>query len=207
MSTTDNPTDGKIVEYYFTPVSPWAYLGHARFLATAAAAGATVEYKPADYGKIFAVSGGLPLAKRAPQRQAYRLFELKRWSALLELPLHPHPKFFPVSADLAARLIVAAERAGGDIGRLLDGILGAVWAEERNVGDAGTLGAIADAAGLDGQALLAAAETAAVKDAYDAHTEDAIAAQVFGAPTYVYRGEPFWGQDRLDFLERALKAG
>ena len=207
MSTTDNPTDGKIVEYYFTPVSPWAYLGHARFLAIAAAAGATVEYKPADYGKIFAVSGGLPLAKRAPQRQAYRLFELKRWSALLALPLHPHPKFFPVSADLAARLIVAAERAGGDIGRLLGGILGAVWAEERNVGDAGTLGAIADAAGLDGQALLAAAETVAVKDAYDAHTEDAIAAQVFGAPTYVYRGEPFWGQDRLDFLERALKAG
>ena len=207
MSTTDNPTDGKIVEYYFTPVSPWAYLGHARFLAIAAAAGATVEYKPADYGKIFAVSGGLPLAKRAPQRQAYRLFELKRWSALLELPLHPHPKFFPVSADPAARLIVAAERAGGDIGRLLGGILGAVWAEERNVGDAGTLGAIADAAGLDGQALLAAAETTAVKDAYDAHTEDAIAAQVFGAPTYVYRGEPFWGQDRLDFLERALKAG
>ena len=207
MSTTDHPTDGKIVEYYFTPVSPWAYLGHARFLAIAAAAGATIEYKPADYGKIFAISGGLPLAKRAPQRQAYRLFELKRWAALLELPLHPHPKFFPVSADLAARLIVAAEREGGDIGPLLSGILSAVWAEERNVADAGTLSAIADAAGLDGPALLAAAETPAVKDAYDAHTEDAIAAQVFGAPTYVYRGEPFWGQDRLDFLERALKAG
>jgi 2-hydroxychromene-2-carboxylate isomerase len=199
-------TAAKIVEYYFTPVSPWTYLGHDRFLALAAAAGATVEFKPTDYGKVFPVSGGLPLAKRAPQRQAYRLFELKRWSEHLGVPLVPQPKHFPVPADPAARLLCAAERGGDDVASLLGSIMRAIWVEQRNVADAATLIAIADGVGLDGRALQAASETDAVRLAYEAHTEDAIAAQVFGAPTYVFRGEPFWGQDRLDFLERALAA-
>jgi 2-hydroxychromene-2-carboxylate isomerase len=197
----------KLIEYYFTPVSPWAYLGHARFLALAAAAGAAIEYKPTDYGKVFPISGGLPLAKRAPQRQAYRLFEMKRWSAFLDLPLNQHPKFFPVSADLAARAIVAADRDGLDTGRFLAAIMRAVWVEDRDVADPVTLIALADAIGIDGRHLLVAADSDAVRTTYEAHTEDAIAAQVFGAPTYIYRGEPFWGQDRLDFLERALRAG
>ena len=197
----------KHIEYYFTPVSPWAYLGHERFLAIAAAVGATIAYKPTDFGKVFPISGGLPLAKRAPQRQAYRQFELKRWSAYLNLPLNPHPKCFPVSADLASRVVVAADRAGQDAGRLLGAVMRAVWAEERDVSDPATLMALADTIGIEGRHLLLAADTDAVKTAFEAHTEDAIAAQVFGAPTYVYRGEPFWGQDRLDFLERALAAG
>jgi 2-hydroxychromene-2-carboxylate isomerase len=197
----------KLIEYYFTPVSPWTYLGHDRFLALAASVGATVEYKPTDYGKVFPVSGGLPLGKRAPQRQAYRLFEMKRWSSHLGLALNPHPKFFPVSADLAARVLVAADRSGADTGRLLGAVTRAVWAEERDISDPATLIALAESVGIDGRPLLAAADGEAVRTAYEAHTEDAIAAQVFGAPTYVYRGEPFWGQDRLDFLERALAAG
>jgi 2-hydroxychromene-2-carboxylate isomerase len=197
----------KLIEYYFTPVSPWTYLGHDRFLALAASAGATVEYKPTDYGKVFPISGGLPLGKRAPQRQAYRLFEMKRWSSHLCLALNPHPKFFPVSADLAARVLVAADRGGADIGRLLGAVTRAVWAEERDIADPAALIALAESVGIDGRALLDAADGEAVKTAYEAHTEDAIAAQVFGAPTYIYRGEPFWGQDRLDFLERALAAG
>jgi 2-hydroxychromene-2-carboxylate isomerase len=197
----------KLIEYYFTPVSPWTYLGHDRFLALAASAGATVEYKPTDYGKVFPISGGLPLGKRAPQRQAYRLFEMKRWSSHLGLALNPHPKFFPVSADLAARFLVAADRGGADMGRLLSAVTRAVWAEERDIADPTTLIALAESVGIDGRALLDAADGEAVRTAYEAHTEDAIAAQVFGAPTYIYRGEPFWGQDRLDFLERALAAG
>lgn len=197
----------KLIEYYFTPVSPWAYLGHGRLLAAASAAGATVAYKPTDYGKVFPISGGLPLAKRAPQRQTYRQFELKRWSAHLSLPLNPHPKCFPISADLASRVVVAADRAGQDVGRLLGAIMRTVWVDDGDISDPTVLIALADAAGIDGRHLLMAADTDAVRTAFEAHTEDAIAAQVFGAPTYVYRGEPFWGQDRLDFLERALAAG
>ena len=200
-------TTSKLIEYYFTPVSPWAYLGHERFLALAAAAGATAEYKPTDYGKVFPISGGLPLAKRAPQRQAYRLFEMKRWSSYLGLPLNPHPKFFPVSADLASRALVAADRDGRDTGRFLGAIMRAVWVEERDVSDPATLIALAEDVGIEGRSLLVTADSEPVKTAFEAHTEDAIAAQVFGAPTYIYRGEPFWGQDRLDFLERALRVG
>ncbi|MES2943725.1 MAG: DsbA family protein, partial [Pseudomonadota bacterium] len=78
---------GKTIDYFFTPQSPWTYLGHQRFVAIAEAAGATVRVLPVDYGKVFPASGGLPLAKRAPQRQAYRLVELKRFSEHLNIPL------------------------------------------------------------------------------------------------------------------------
>ena len=101
------------VDYYFTPQSPWTYLGHERFARIAKAAGATVNPLPADYAKVFPVSGGLPLGQRAPQRQAYRLVELARFSRALNMPLNPKPKFFPVSGDDAARLIIATARQDG----------------------------------------------------------------------------------------------
>ena len=104
---------GKTVDYYFSPISPWTYLGHARFAEMAQRHGAVINVKPADLGKVFPVSGGLPLAKRAPQRQAYRMVELRRFRDHLKLPLKLQPKFFPVPADLAAQFIVAAGRAGG----------------------------------------------------------------------------------------------
>jgi 2-hydroxychromene-2-carboxylate isomerase len=190
------------IDYYFTPISPWAYLGHERLGAIAARAGAAVRCKPADFGKVFQVSGGLPLAQRAKQRQAYRLFELKRWREFLGVPLTLHPKFFPAASEPAARLILAAPEAQQF--RLAGALLRAVWAEERNIADAATLRAIGTENGLDGERLIAAAEGPEVGARYAALTEEAIERQVFGAPTYVVRDEPFWGQDRLDFVERAL---
>lgn len=194
------------VQYYFAPPSPWAYLGHARFAAIAKAAQAEVDIKPADIGRVFSVSGGLPLAKRPPQRQAYRLQELKRWSEHLNMPLNLHPKFFPVSGDPAACLIIAARTAHGtDAAMNLAGaIMRAVWAEERNIADADTLVAIANMQELDGKQLLQASETPAIQAEYTRNTDEAIAANVFGAPWYIVGGENFWGQDRLDFVERAL---
>jgi 2-hydroxychromene-2-carboxylate isomerase len=103
----------KTVDYYFSPISPWTYLGHARFADMAKRHGAMVNVKPADFGKVFAASGGLPLAKRAPQRQAYRMVELKRFRDYLKTPLNLQPKFFPAPSDLAAQFIIAAGRAGG----------------------------------------------------------------------------------------------
>jgi len=197
---------GKTVDYYFSPMSPWTYLGHARFAEMAQRHGARINVKPADYGKVFPVSGGLPLAKRAPQRQAYRLVELKRFRDHLKLPLNLQPKYFPVPTDLAAQFIVAAGRAGGSDAamRLAGALLRACWAEERNIGDAETLGAICREQGLDAVALAAAAQSDAVKAEYEAYTAEAVARNVFGAPSYVIDGEIFWGQDRLDFVERAL---
>ena len=195
-----------LVDYYFTPVSPWTYLGHARFVQLLRDTGSAVNVRPVDYGAIFPVSGGLPLPKRAPQRQAYRLVELERFRQALGLPLNLQPAHFPVSADLASRLIIAVDRADGPWAALdVAGRLGhAVWAEERNVADPATLAAVLAEAGLPGERLAQAdAPEAAARFAAD--TQTAIAAGVFGAPSYVIDGEIFWGQDRLDFVERKLR--
>lgn len=194
------------IDYYFTPVSPWSYLGHERFVRIARAAGAAVEVLPVDYGAIFPVSGGLPLAKRAPQRQAYRLVELRRFSEHLGLPLNPQPKFFPVDAGPSARLIVAVTlHDGTDAALALTGaLMKAVWAQERNVADEPTLTQILAECGLPPERLAQSRE-AAVDERYQANTQRAIAAGVFGAPSYVVDGEIFWGQDRLDFLERRYR--
>ncbi len=199
----------KICEYFFAPQSPWAYLGHARLSALAEQHGARIEVKPCDLGKVFSQSGGLPLAKRAPQRQAYRLQEMARWSEHLQIPLNLQPAFFPVSGDMAAKLIIATQLAHGNAAALqLSGsIMRALWAEQKNIADADTLAALAnDCEGveLDGRMLLKTADTGAVQTQYEQYTNDALAANVFGSPWYVVDGEGFWGQDRLDFVERAL---
>ena len=198
---------GKTVDYYFSPISPWTYLGHARFAEMAKRHSAVVNVKPVDFGKIFPASGGLPLAKRAPQRLAYRMVELKRFRDYVNVPLNLQPKFFPAPADLAAQFIVAAKRAGGSDAamRLAGAVLRACWAEERNIADAETLRAICAEQGLDAGQLAAAAQSEAVAAEYHGYTDEALARNVFGAPSYVIDSEIFWGQDRLEFVERALR--
>jgi carboxymethylenebutenolidase len=193
------------VSYFFTPVSPWAYLGHERFVRIAQAAGANVELLPVDYGAIFPVSGGLPLAKRAPQRQAYRLVELKRFSEHLGVPLTLQPKFFPADPTAAAQLIIAvAAEDGSAVALALTGaLMKLVWAQERNIADPETLGQVLAECGLPA-ARSDASREAAISQRYQANTQRAIDAGVFGAPSYVVDGEIFWGQDRLEFLERRL---
>ncbi|WP_211453374.1 2-hydroxychromene-2-carboxylate isomerase [Collimonas antrihumi] len=196
----------KLCEYYFAPHSPFAYLGHTRLQALSKQYDVKIALKPCDLSKVFNTSGGLPLAKRAPQRQAYRLEELRRWSEYLQVPLNLHPTFFPVQSDDAAKLIIATQLAHGtEAAMVLTGaIMRAVWAEQRNIADGATLIAIASELGHDGKTLLKSAETASVQSEFDRFTEDAISANIFGSPWYVVDGEPFWGQDRLDFVERAL---
>ncbi len=195
----------KTIDYYFSPVSPWTYLGHARLRDIARRHGASIAPKPVDYGRVFPVSGGLPLKQRAPQRQAYRMVELRRWRDFLGVPIQLEPKFFPVSADLAARTIIAAAGAGAE--KQLDlshAFMRACWEQDRDISDAATLVDLANGAGLDGAALVKAAGEAAAQAEYDRLTQEAVDRQIFGAPTYVVGGEPYWGQDRLDFVDRAL---
>jgi carboxymethylenebutenolidase len=197
------------VDYYFAPVSPWTYLGHRRFAEIAAAAGAKVRVLPVDLGgKVFPVSGGLPLAKRAPQRQAYRLVELKRFSEFLGQPINLQPKYFPVNGDDAAQLIIAVDlHDGTEAAMALTGaILRAVWVEDRNIADPKDLAALLAACELPARRL-DDAHSQAVHERYEADTRQAIDAGVFGAPSYVIDGEIFWGQDRLDFVARRLAQG
>lgn len=196
----------KVVDYYMTPVSPWTYLGHDRFRAVCARNGAQIHLRVMDLGKVFPVTGGVALKDRPPQRRAYRLMELKRWRDFLGMPLNIEPKFFPVPAEAAATTLLAVlERNGTEAALDVAGdLLRAVWAEERNIGDAATLAEVLTGRGLDTASLLAHARSAEVAARYIQHSQEAIARGVFGSPTYVYQDELFWGQDRLDFLERAL---
>jgi carboxymethylenebutenolidase len=194
------------VQYYFAPQSPWTYLGHLRFWDVARKHGARIEVLPVDLGgKVFPVSGGLPLGKRAPQRQAYRLAEMKRFSEHLHAPLNVAPKYFPVAGDDAAKLIIAvAQHDGADAAmHITDAVLRAVWVEERNIADEATLAALLKERELPPRRI-DDAHSQAVAERYEANTQRAIEAGVFGAPSYVVGGEIFWGQDRLDFLDRAL---
>ena len=193
------------IDYFLAPQSPWTYLGHARFMRIAADAGATVRVLPVDLGKVFPVSGGLPLAQRPPQRQAYRLMELARWRDFLGLPLNVKPKHFPVPADDAARLIIAVDQADGTAAamRLTGALLTAVWAQERDISSAATRAELLAECGLAVQRA-DDARAPAVQAAYEHNTQQAIDAGVFGAPSYVVDGEIFWGQDRLELLQRRL---
>ncbi len=195
------------VDYYFSPVSPFSYLGHGRFAAIADRHGAAVTIKPIDLGQIFPVSGGLPLPKRAPQRQAYRLVELGRWSAHLGVKLNLKPAHFPTPDATAAHLIIAADRAGDDAMGLTLALMQAVWAEDRDIADPATLDQIVAARGLDAAALKRAADAPQTAELRQAYTAEAIDRQVFGAPTYVIADQLYWGQDRLDFVDRALAGG
>ena len=197
------------IDYYLAPQSPWTYLGHERFLRIAAAAGATVRVLPVDLGgKIFPVSGGLPLGQRAPQRQAYRLVDLARFRDSMGVPLNVKPKHFPVPADDAARLIIAVDQADGAAPalRLAGALLAAVWAQERDIASAATRAELLAECDLSAQRALDA-DAPEVQTRYERHTQQAIDAGVFGSPSYVLNGEIFWGQDRLDLLQWRLSQG
>src|SRR4030095_13944525 len=146
-----------------------------------------------------------PLSKRAPQRQAYRLVELERFSKHLGIPINLHPKFFPANGDLAAKWIIAANEVSGEQAMALTGAIAhALWVEDRDIADAETLAVVAHGIGLDAQSLSDRASTEQVAERYAANTKEAIDRRVVGAPSDVIDGEIFWGQDRLDFVARKL---
>jgi len=190
------------VEYYLSLNSPWTYLGHDRFMAMASRAGATVRLIPVDFSVIFPKTGGLPVPKRSPQRQAYRLQELARWRDHLGLTLNLHPAHWPGNDTLATGLVMAARDDGLDAARLAGAFMRAVWAEERDIGDEATVLAIAAEQDIDAAPL-----RSRVQACIEQRNQDSLAAMergVFGAPSYVIGDQVFWGQDRLDFVERAL---
>jgi 2-hydroxychromene-2-carboxylate isomerase len=195
------------VDYYLSLNSPWTYIGSAPFAEIARRNGVTVNVKPAKFGPIFEQTGGLPLPKRSPQRRAYRMMELKRWREVRGLPLNLEPKHFPCDDAAATRLVIAAKLQGKDAHKLSLELGRAVWEREESLADAAVMALAAQRAGLDAAALRAGGPSDAELDAlFQQYTEDALAAGVFGAPSYVLpSGEIFWGQDRLELLERALK--
>ena len=194
------------IDYYMSLNSPWTYLGSKRFADMARKHGHTVDIKPAKFGEVFSKTGGLPLPKRSPERRAYRLMELRRWRDETGIPITIEPKHFPSDEAAGTRLVIAAKLQGRDAHALATEIGKALWEMEQSIADDAVLDAAAKRAGLDAAAIRKAAPPAAELDAlHDRYTAEALAAGVFGAPSYVLpSGEFFWGQDRLMFVEKAL---
>lgn len=196
----------KVIEYFLTPVSPYVYLGHNRLRKIAADAGAKIELHVVDLGAVFAISGGLPLKQRAPQRQAYRLLELARWADYLKMPLVLEPKNFPLPQDLSSKVAIALQLSVGQTAALdfIGNAAQALWAREENISEPAVIEALLRQQGRNAEAIMSFAQGEEVAAAYAKSTEYAKECHVFGAPSFRIDGELYWGQDRLEFVERAL---
>lgn len=195
------------IDYYLGTISPFAYLAGDRLERIAERHGATITYKPLDILQLFDRTGGVRPANRHASRMEYRAQELSRWSDHLGMALNIKPAFWPVNMAPSSYAIIAAQKTGGgDLGGLVQAILRAVWAEDRDISDDAVLRDILGQHGFDpalvDKGLFVGAET------YGRNLEQAVEAGVFGSPFYVVQesGQKFWGQDRLDFLDRHLAA-
>jgi 2-hydroxychromene-2-carboxylate isomerase len=197
----------RTIDYYFSTVSPWAYIGHDPFMDIARRHGVGVNYKPVFLGRVFAETGGLPLAKRHPARQRYRLVELQRWRDKRGLKFNLKPKHWPFDANLADRFVIAIAAGGKDPDAFLRLAYAAAWEHERDLGDDAVIRELATKAGLDADSVMDIAQGNTTEAFYAINLENAVAADVFGSPSYVLDGEVFWGQDRLELLDDALASG
>lgn len=195
------------IDYLFTLMSPWAYLGFDHFHAIAKANNVDIVYRPVMLLEVFNDTGGLPLAKRPPTRQAYRFVELQRWRALRKVPLNLRPSGFPFDPVLADCVTLALVRLGHSPEAYLRAAHRAVWAESRNLSGEEEVAALITAVGHAPAPVIAAARSEDVRAEYAGNREWATSTAIFGAPSYVLDGEIFWGQDRLDLLEQALQSG
>jgi 2-hydroxychromene-2-carboxylate isomerase len=195
------------IDYYFSLTSPWAYIGHALFRDIVSTYNIKVNHKPVFLADLFSESGGLPLAKRHPVRQRYRMLELQRWKDKRGLDFHFAPRHVPFNGRLADGVVIAALEAGHDPDRFLRRAYAAVWEEQLDLADAATIARLADEAGLPGKSLIERSPAAEISAQYEQNRQDALAADVFGSPGYVLDSEAFWGQDRLELLADALKSG
>lgn len=197
----------RTIDYFFSLHSPWAYLGHEPFMAIVARHGLSVNYKPVFLGNVFDQTGGLPLARRHPVRQAYRMFELQRWREKRGRSFVLKPKHVPFNPSLADRFVIGAVTLGHDPDAFLRLAFAAVWEKELNLAERETLVALAHEAGLDGSRLDEIACSTSTEAIYTLNVENAVSQGVFGSPAYVVDGEVFWGQDRLDLLDDMLTSG
>jgi len=194
----------KHVDYYVSLASPYTYMGGRRLPEIIENTGADFHIKPIMGAQVMAATGGVPVAKRHPARLAYRLVELARWKRHWSIPMNIEPKFFPVNDNNAGQMVIAARQAGDDAIALSNVFLAWVWEREQDISDVATLVAAANGAGFDGAALAGKIGDDGITAEYQANTDEAIERQVFGMPWFIHDDVPYWGQDRIRFLARAL---
>ena len=193
------------IEYFYGIPSPFTYLGSLKFQSIAKKYNAEIIEKPCDLvGGIFSKTGGIPVPQRSPQRQKYRLDEIKRWSEFLNIKINIKPKFFPpTDPHLPAKFTIAANLLNT---KIIFGheLLKLLWSEDKDISNEKNIEIVSNNLKINFKELSALANSEKVSKIYIDNTEEAIAKNVFGAPTYIFNNELFFGQDRLEFLERAL---
>jgi 2-hydroxychromene-2-carboxylate isomerase len=199
------------LDCYYSLSSPWAYLAGPRLQDMVRRHRARLRLKPFDFQAVVPKTGGVPLRTRPAPRRRYHQIELDRWRRYLDMPLVIEPKHYPQQMPTdsnwnkyAGWMVIAAQDAGLDAFPLSHAILRALWAEERDISQPDVRKAIADENGYDGAALLIGERSDRVLALYRQFSAEAEQLGVFGAPTFVVGGELFWGQDRLDFVDRKL---
>ena len=193
------------IKFYFACISPWSYLAVDALKDLAEKHGRAVAFKPTDVRRQWQeTGGGRPLGDRPEVLQAYRLIELPRWAAWRGVPINTEPKHFPVPFTLSSGVIIAAGQAGHDPYEITRALMRGCWVDEKNIDDPGDVTAIADSVGLDSAALVAAAESDAVKAELQANTDESLADGVWSVPSFILDGEPFFGQDRIEMMDWRL---
>lgn len=196
------------IDFYFACISPWSYLALDELKRIADGHGRAIAFKPTDVSRAWREAGaGQPLGNRPQVLQDYRLIELPRWAAWRGTELNSQPKHFPVPYHLSSSVIIAACQTGADVYPLTRALMRGCWVDELDISDSDTVVKIADGVGLDGAALLAAADSQAVADEMAANTDEALAAGAWSVPSFVIDGELFFGQDRLEMIAWRLDGG
>lgn len=191
------------IDYYFATISPFTYLAGPQFEAVVAKHGATVTYKPLDIMGLFGRTGGVPPKDRHPNRQEYRLQDMRRRAIVTGLPFNMKPAHWPTNMAPSSYAIIAAQNTGGNVGPLVQALTRSCWADDKDIADEAVIRACLEETGFDpdlaSSGMLEGAET------YAANLEEAVSKGVFGAPFFISEAdERFWGQDRIDDLDRHL---
>jgi 2-hydroxychromene-2-carboxylate isomerase len=187
------------LEFFYDFSCPYAYLASTRVAELAKRAGAELVYKPFLLGGVFRAIGAPDMAAMAAPRARLNVLDMRRWAEHWDVPLRM-PAGHPRRSVLALR----AALASGALERATPALFRAYWIEARDVSDAAVVQDALDRAGFDGAELVRRAEQPNIKDELFARTDEAVGRGVFGAPALFVGDQMFWGQDRLDFVERAL---
>lgn len=195
------------IDYYFTSHSPFTWMGHNAFVEVAKKHDKIINYKPVNLMEVWKVSGAVAPTQRPPMRQRYRLIELQRVADYRGFSIIPQPDSFPTNPERADLCCAVLCQQGQDPGPFLFSVGEALWGQDRQIADESLLAELLSKAGHDGQAVVDASKDASLAELRSMNSRDAMELDVVGAPCYVYDNEVFWGQDRIDYLDHALKTG
>lgn len=195
-----------LIDYFYSAHSAFAWLGSARLTEICARHGARLVHRPIYLSPVVEAAGGLSFAGRTQAHVDYFFGrDIEHWAEYRGVEVIRHrPTHHDNPLTLPNGVIIAAQEAGQGADSLAHAILGAHWRDDADIADPAVLAPLIAGCGLDPAVLLAAALSRPVQAIHDANTAEAIARSVFGSPTYVVGGDPFYGQDRLDLVERAL---